>query len=263
MSAPPTVGAWLADAARRLGAHNPDAARDARLLVLPCWRSRRPPSWPNPKRPLSAEEFERLEELVPSASAARRFSISPASAPSGTSELTVGPGVFVPRPETEGLVEHVLASCARAAGANRPASSTCAPERRHRAGAGGRGAPSEVTAIERSETAAACARANARRLLGPEQVHRWTAPRRRSLRAALRRRMPNEFDVIVANPPYIPDGMWGTLPARGARPRITARPARGAGRHRGHRPHRGGRPAWLARGGPAWPWKSTRAMPRG
>jgi release factor glutamine methyltransferase len=209
----PTVGAWLADAAGRLRAHNPDAARDARLLLLSVLALPPAAILANPKRPLSAEEFERLEELVAERLRGTPLQHLTGHAPFRNLELSVGPGVFVPRPETEGLVEHVLAFV-RAGGAGEAPKilELCA-------GSGAIGlalvdeAPTcDVTAIELSETAAACARGNARRLLGPESAHRWTLLGGDLYEPLSGRRMPNEFDVVVANPPYIPDGMWGTLP---------------------------------------------------
>src|SRR6186997_3256878 len=109
MTAPPTVGAWLVDAARRLRADNPDAARDARLLVLSVLALPPAAILANPQRRLSAEEFERLEELVAERLRGTPLQHLTGKAPFRNLELSVGPGVFVPRPETEGLVEHVLA----------------------------------------------------------------------------------------------------------------------------------------------------------
>ncbi|HEX7878130.1 MAG TPA: peptide chain release factor N(5)-glutamine methyltransferase, partial [Candidatus Eisenbacteria bacterium] len=207
------VGAWLADATRRLRAHNPDAARDARLLVLSVLALPPAAILANPQRPLSAEEVERLEELVAERLRGTPLQHLTGRAPFRNLELSVGPGVFVPRPETEGLVEHLLEFIRKGGAGESPRIlELCA-------GSGAIGLalvdeapPSEVTAIERSETAAACARGNARRLLGPERSHRWTLLGGDLYEPLSGRRMPNEFDVIVANPPYIPDGLWGTLP---------------------------------------------------
>ena len=112
-------------------------------------------------------------------------------------ELTVGPGVFVPRFETEILVEHALAevhavlaakgSCAvldlaTGSGAIALAIKTEAPH-------------AEVTAVELSELAIAWANEN---LVGSgvKLVHG-------DLRTAVPE-MADSLDVLVSNPPYIP-----------------------------------------------------------
>lgn len=109
--------------------------------------------------------------------------------------LTVGPGVLVPRPETEGLVDWAraclqgradaaVADLGTGSGAIALAIKAACPAAR-------------VTAVERSPQALAIARANGDRLhLGVDwRQGDWWQPL-----AGLR------FDVIVANPPYIADG---------------------------------------------------------
>ncbi|RVT52137.1 peptide chain release factor N(5)-glutamine methyltransferase [Rubrivivax albus] len=109
--------------------------------------------------------------------------------------LAVGPGVLVPRPETEGLVEWVrsclhdradaaVADLGTGSGAIALAIKATCPAAR-------------VTAVERSPQALAIARDNGRRLqLDVDWRHGdWWQPL-----------VGQQFDVVVANPPYVADG---------------------------------------------------------
>ncbi|MDZ4805102.1 MAG: peptide chain release factor N(5)-glutamine methyltransferase [Candidatus Eisenbacteria bacterium] len=208
-----TVGRWLADASRRLLAESPEGPREARLLVLAVLALPPAAVLANPDRELSEEQFTRLEEMVGERLRGTPLQHLTGQAPFRHLELSVGPGVFVPRPETEGLVDMVLSHLRRgAAGLVPRVLELCA-------GTGAIGLslireapPTEVAAIELSELALACARGNARRLLTPEESPRYVLYPGDLYAPLSGRQMPNSFDVVVANPPYIPDGMWGTLP---------------------------------------------------
>jgi release factor glutamine methyltransferase len=113
-------------------------------------------------------------------------------------ELAVGPGVFVPRPETEVLVEHALlglpADGGRAVDLGTGSGAIALSLAHERPGV-------EVVGVERSPEAFAWAdrnragvgAANARIVLGDlaDAVPEWEGT----------------VDVVVSNPPYVPDGM--------------------------------------------------------
>lgn len=213
MTASWTVGRWLADASRRLLAEGPEGSREARLLVLAVLALPPAAVLANPDRELSDEQFARLEEMVGERLRGTPLQHLTGLAPFRHLELSVGPGVFVPRPETEGLVDLVLSHLRRGVVGEVPrVLELCA-------GTGAIGLslireapPTEVVAIELSELALACARGNAGRLLTPEESPRFILYQGDLFAPLSGRQLPNSFDVVVANPPYIPDGMWGTLP---------------------------------------------------
>ena len=119
---PPALAAAIAHAAARLGAAGiADPAVDAELLaafVLGLGRGGVQASAIRGDR-IAAADAERLEELV-----ARRATREPLQHITGTApfrhvELRVGPGVFVPRPETE-LVAQLAIDALRAAASESP-----------------------------------------------------------------------------------------------------------------------------------------------
>ncbi|NEM05193.1 peptide chain release factor N(5)-glutamine methyltransferase [Geodermatophilus normandii] len=118
-------------------------------------------------------------------------------------ELTVGPGVFVPRPETEQLVEWALAQLA---GVDEPVvvdlgagSGAIALSLAHEhPGA-------RVTAVERDPQAIEWTRHNAalRAAAGDRPV---TVLAGDMTDPALLRDLDGTVDLVVSNPPYVPDG---------------------------------------------------------
>jgi release factor glutamine methyltransferase len=120
--------------------------------------------------------------------------------------LTLGPGVFIPRPETEGLVDRALAlgfpdaavvvdlctgsgAIACALAARRPGWT--------------------VWAVEQAPAVAACARANARQLGLGARVR----VRHGDLFAPLEGAVPaHGADLVIANPPYLATPLLETLP---------------------------------------------------
>ncbi len=146
---------------------------------------------------LSEEQAERLRAL-----GLRRGTREPLQHLTGHAafrhiELAVGPGVFVPRPETEVLVEHALLGLpegGRAVDLGTGSGAIALSIAHERPDA-------EVVGVERSREAFAWAdrnrerigAGNARILLGDlaDAVPEWDAT----------------VDVVVSNPPYVPDGM--------------------------------------------------------
>lgn len=113
-------------------------------------------------------------------------------------DLLVGPGVFVPRPETEVLVEHALrllpAGPARLVDLGTGSGAIAlalATERR----------AARVLGVERSAEALAWARRNA------ERVGAANARIVRGDLADAAAAWDGTVDVVVSNPPYVPDGM--------------------------------------------------------
>ncbi len=110
-------------------------------------------------------------------------------------ELSVGPGVFVPRPETESVAQLVID---RALGLERPRIVDLGTGSGAIAAAVADEVPgAEVHAVELSELALAWAARN----LEPFGVHLT----RGDLAAALPEQ-DGSFDIVVSNPPYIPEG---------------------------------------------------------
>jgi release factor glutamine methyltransferase len=119
--------------------------------------------------------------------------------------LGVAPGVFVPRPETEVLVERALemidgvdAPIVADVGTGTGAVALAVKRRRPDAA---------VHATDISEDAVAVARANASRLALDVQMHRG------DLLDALPSELEGRLDLVVSNPPYVTREEFEDLPA--------------------------------------------------
>jgi release factor glutamine methyltransferase len=169
---------------------SPSARLDAELLLAHALEVERIALYTASDRPLMAAELDAARALV-----ARRGRREPVAYITGARafrrlRIEVGPGVLVPRPETELLVEWALELAAPGAavldwGTGSGAVALALADE---------GSGVRVTAVERSEAALARARANGERLgLDVE----WLASD--GLAAVSGRR----FAVIAANPPYL------------------------------------------------------------
>jgi release factor glutamine methyltransferase len=205
MNARSTVSAGLVCATRRLEAAGIGSARlEAECLVsslLGCHRLR---LYQDPSFSLGAEEENRLNLLI-----GRRLKGEPLQYLVGRQEFwglefRVGPGVLIPRPETEGLVEAVvrraqdrpvaIAEAGSGTGCIAVALATALPK-------------SSVTASDRSATAVLMARQNAETHGVADRVSviqgDWLDPMAP---------LAGRFDFVVSNPPYIPTAELPTLP---------------------------------------------------
>lgn len=155
--------------------------------------------------PMTAQERRRYDELV--GERARRVPLQHLTGRAGFRrlELSVGPGVFVPRPETEQLVEWALAVLAGPGMPDRPVvvdlgagsgAIALAVAQEHPA--------SVVHAVEREPHALAWLRRNAAERVSagdpPVAVHAGdgTAP-------ATLADLDGAVDLALTNPPYVPD----------------------------------------------------------
>ncbi|GFZ94480.1 peptide chain release factor N(5)-glutamine methyltransferase [Nesterenkonia alkaliphila] len=155
------------------------------------------------QRQIQHDAAERLTALV--AERARRIPLQHLTgrAPFRSLELRVGPGVFIPRPETETIVELVLQRLGKLASGG-----TAQPRVVDLGTGSGAIAASlaaefpqaEVHAVEVSAAAAAWAEQNFESL--PAGAAGITLHR-----CDLRDFTEAGFDVVVSNPPYIPPGM--------------------------------------------------------
>jgi len=174
-----------------------DAGRDAQLLLLHMLGLGRTALFTEPERPLSKAEQAAYEAAV-----ARRAAGEPVQYITGQQEfyglmLKVSPAVLIPRPETELLVEAVLARL--------PANQ---PVRIADVGTGSGAIAvalayalpmAQVTAVDLSEAALKVATENA-------AAHGVTGRVKFLLSDLLARAGAEPFDAVVSNPPYIPEG---------------------------------------------------------
>ena len=100
----------LHDAAERLAAAGVDSARtDARILLAHAMGVTREDLIAATRQP-SAEEAALFESFVARRAGARAGRLYPGQAEFWSLDFKVGPGVLVPRPETETLIEQALAA---------------------------------------------------------------------------------------------------------------------------------------------------------
>ncbi len=182
-------------------AHNPHlaptAARDAELLLLHALRMPRSTIYAYPGRLLSEKE-----QLTYAAAIDRRLALEPVQYITGTQEffglaLEVGPGVLIPRPETELLVEAALTRLAHDrplhvldVGTGTGAIAIAVASRLPQA---------KIMALDLSAAALAIARRNVCRHGLEHRIELVCSDLLGGLPAPAPR-----FDAILSNPPYVP-----------------------------------------------------------
>jgi release factor glutamine methyltransferase len=203
----PTVAAALHTAVCRLGEAGIATARqDAEALLARSLGTTRLGLYTAGRAPVPRAALRAFEALV-----TRRARHEPVQYLLGEAEfcglvLAIGPGVFIPRPETEELVNRVLAL-----GPPEAASvlDLCAGSGAIACALAAQRPGWTVWAIEQAAPAAACARANVRRLRLDRRVRVLDG----DLFAPLAGRVPvGAADLVVANPPYLAAPLLPTLP---------------------------------------------------
>jgi release factor glutamine methyltransferase len=204
----PTVATILRDAGARLVAAGlPTARQDAEVLLARVLGTTRLGLYTAGATVVLDRARAELEAVV-----ARRLRHEPLQYILGETDfcglrLGLEPGVFIPRPETEALVERALALgppgpatvielCA-GSGAIACALATGRPDW-------------TVWAVERAAAAAACARVNVQRLGLEARLRVRAGDLFAPLRGAV---IPSAVDLVVANPPYLATPILPTLPA--------------------------------------------------
>jgi release factor glutamine methyltransferase len=183
------------------------ARQDAELLLARVAGTSRLALHLEPGRPLDPEVLDRLEGLI-----ARRTGHEPLQYLLGEAEflgvsLAVGPGVFIPRPETETLVDRALRGLGHAAAT---AVDLCAGSGAVACALAVRRPALAVWAVELSRAAAGWARGNVRRLGLTDRVRVLEGDLARPLEG---RGLEGRCDLVVANPPYIRSSALAGLPA--------------------------------------------------
>ena len=198
MSAPRSADLLRTVTERLAQAGVPSAYADGLALVAHVWG--RSPS--EARRDLllgrqpDQQQLAALDELVGERSRRVPLQHLTGRAPFRHLELSVGPGVFIPRPETEMLVDLVIES----AGQNAAVVDLCTGSGAIALAIKGERPDLQVSAVEVDELAFAWAARNAQ-TLGLE-VNLSLADATVALPE-----LDGEVDVVVSNPPYIPVGM--------------------------------------------------------
>ncbi len=203
---PQTRAEALASLTRRFERAGIESAEhDAEALLLRALHVSRAELWAEPKAPLSPGEAEDLAALAERRSAREPLQLLLGTTPFCSATLDLEPGVFLPRPETECLVEAVLRSLhtergtllelGTGTGAIAIAILHALPEW-------------TGAAVDRSLQAVQLARRNAARngLTGRLHVDEGDFRRPEELQPA-----GGPYDVVVSNPPYVRSGDIPTL----------------------------------------------------
>lgn len=182
----------------RAGIDAPD--HDAEALLLRALHVSRADLWSEPHQPLTAEESEDLAVLAERRSAREPLQLLLGTTPFCSATLDLEPGVFLPRPETEGLVEATL----RAVHADRGRLLELGTGTGAIAIALLHALPEwSGEAVDRSMQAVRLARKNAARNGIARRLHVLEG----DFRDPGTLRVPvHEYDLVVSNPPYIRSG---------------------------------------------------------
>jgi release factor glutamine methyltransferase len=197
----PSRAEALASLARRFERAGIDAPdHDAEALLLRALHVSRADLWSEPHQALTPEESEDLAALAERRSAREPLQLLLGTTPFCSATLDLEPGVFLPRPETEGLVEATLRAVhadqgrllelGTGTGAIAIALLHALPEW-------------NGEAVDRSPQAVRLARKNAARNGIARRLHVLEG----DFRDPGTLRVPvHEYDLVVSNPPYIRSG---------------------------------------------------------
>ena len=182
----------------RAGIESPE--HDAEALLIRALHVVRADLWVDPQAALSPGEADELAALAERRTARVPLQLLLGTTPFGSATLDLEPGVFIPRPETECLVEEVLRALPEASG------------RLLELGTGTGAIAVAILhelpewsgdAVDRSPQAVRLARRNAARNGLSERLRIYEGDFRHSERL----RLPGQdYDLLVSNPPYIRSG---------------------------------------------------------
>jgi release factor glutamine methyltransferase len=161
------------------------------------------------ERPLGEKELATFRDLVKRAGEQEPIAYLTGKSYFFNLELAVGPGVLIPRPDTETLVENVLQLIRNTPGMDSPrVLDLCTGSGCIACAIASRVKTASVTAIDLSETAVAIAQKNAEQLKVADRV----VVLQGDLYAPLTDTVDAQpFHLIVSNPPYIPSGQIESL----------------------------------------------------
>ncbi|MBA4370078.1 MAG: peptide chain release factor N(5)-glutamine methyltransferase [Coriobacteriaceae bacterium] len=198
--------AWTAEYLGRKGDGNP--RRSAEWLLSGATGLTRVELYAHHDRPLSESEREAFREGIERRAAGEPLQYVTGEMPFRHLVLKVRPGVFIPRPETELLVEAGLDE-AEARGGEVVAVDLCTGSGAVACALAQEVPGARVYATEISPTAAEVARENAERCGVVERVTVLEG----DLFAPLPEELRGHVDVVLANPPYVPSGDLPGLPS--------------------------------------------------
>jgi release factor glutamine methyltransferase len=150
--------------------------------------------------PPDDEFFERYHTMV--AARSRRIPLQhlTGTAAFGPLTLSVGPGVFIPRPETEAMLEWVTSQCLPECSARPLIVDVCTGSGALAVALSQHWPAARVLGIDDSDTALDYARRNSAGAAVELRCADVTDP-------ALLAELDGRVDLVVANPPYVPDGV--------------------------------------------------------
>jgi len=180
---------------------------EAELLVGKCLDLDRVQLYVQYDRALEEPELSHLRSLI-SARAKERVPVAYLTGHRSFLglDLLIPRGVFIPRPETEELVEAVVDRLVAAGGEELELLDLCTGSGAIALGLAKRFAKARITAVDIDPAAVAAARVNAERFDLAERV--------KVIEGDLWSAVPQgtSFDAVVSNPPYIPSPLLATLP---------------------------------------------------
>ncbi len=197
---------WTVSYLERNGVEHP--RRSAQWLLSAATGLSRVELYVHHDRPLTQQERDVLRDGVKRRAAGEPLQYVTGEMPFRHIVVKVVPGVFIPRPETETLVEEGL-EFLRAHGGDEPlVVDLCTGSGCVACSVAHEYSSARVHAVDVSDLAVGTARENAERIAVGERVSVWEGDLTSPLPGALRGRV----DVVLANPPYIPSSDMDELP---------------------------------------------------